>query len=1120
MRVVGHICMNFLIITLFLLIGIKSNAQVRHHSTYSFSINDGLSQNTIQCIIKDKRGFVWFGTEDGLNRFDGKEVTIYNSKGNRDEGILVNTVTCMIEDTANNKIYVGTNGGGISVYDVYTEKFKHYVYSESDNSPSSSFIYDLFIDTGGNVLIASSYGVSIFDPENETFDNFESTEDQDGAFPYVIATSAFADEEGVVWAGTYGLGLIRLDIKSRTYTGYTDHDVKNQRYNSNIIDEILPSPDMRYLWLATDNGFYQFDKHTGEFKLLYLENTKISDVAVDDKNGIWLSSGHAGLAYITPNGKVIRYKNDPYDIYSLEDNAIRCLYLDERKHLWIGTKSRGCIHMDVSGNQFMHYYQTKDGKGLNGSSVYALNKDDDDNIWIGTMKGISIWNSINGMIQPYYPFGTTEDISVWSIYNDSNNIVWIGTSQGLFRHNKLTGKNKVFKYIEGDSTSLSDYEVFALEKDGDGNLWVGTAFGLSKYDEDNDCFVRYQFANIDGTLSNEVVWDVFCDSKQRLWVTTQYGVNMYKPDSDSFTFLFNNEEDSLGLSTYNVLSVYEDSQNRIWLTTSNGVNRVSDDLKIVKYIGEKEGLQNAYTYHVIEYKNELWISTNKGISRINLDTERVINYDVQDGLQSNEFNPASESLGDGRMLFGGINGINVFHPDSIKQSIYSPPVYFTSYELFDKQIAESDSLSLAQTVVEKSLLTQNKLILTPDDRFLTINFAALDYQGPNEIDYFYRMLPNSQEWIPLNDKRNLTFIDLSPGTYRLEVRSTNAEGFVCDNAVKIEIIVKPPFWHEPWFISLFVLIAALMVYLIGRLDYNQINRDKEILERMVESRTKEMQLQRNIANRQRDKIARQKEEIESFAKNLEAVVEKRTMELKSAKEAAEESDRLKSAFLSNMSHEIRTPMNAIMGFSELLVDNSFSSEEKNDFAHLIRTNGDNLLNLLNDIIDISMIESGQLNVMLNPIDVNALVKEVFESFKTSKVLKERTGVSYELDCTDEPIELVTDAFRLRQILNNLISNAIKFTNEGYVKLSLKKDGDTAFFAVEDSGIGISLDHQSRIFDRFSRIDNTNENLYAGNGLGLTITKNLVEILKGSIYVESELGVGTNFYFHLPLSQKP
>ncbi|MBS2210177.1 hypothetical protein KEM09_02125 [Carboxylicivirga mesophila] len=1090
-------------------------AQVRRYTTYSFSIDDGLSQNSVTCILKDQRGFIWLGTEDGLNRYDGKEVTTFVSKGSPEEGLIINTVNSLIEDRDKDLIYIGTNGGGLSVFDLNTEKFTHYPYRDSGNSISSGFVYDLFKDQSGNIIIATSYGVSIFNPDTKQFDNFESSEAEDAEFPFVVATSVFADENGVIWAGTYGLGLVKLDVASRTFTRYTNSR-KEQRYNSNIIDEIRPSGESRYLWLATDNGFYEFDKETGRFKLLYLENTKVSDALVDKNGGIWLSSGLDGIAYVSPDGTITSLKNDPYDIYSLEENSVRCLYLDDREHLWIGTKSSGCIHMDVSGNQFVHYYQTKDGKGVNGRTVFALSKDKQQHVWVGTMKGLSIWDASTGNIRPYYFLDHQDDVSVWALYNDNDDL-WIGTSQGLFKHNKASRSTNIYKYIEGDSTSLSDNEVFAIEKDAAGNLWIGTAYGLSKFDPSADKFIRYQFANYDGALTNEMIWDIFCDSKERLWVTTQYGVNIYKPETDSFTYLFNTEADTLGLSSYNVTSVYEDSRNRIWLTTSKGINLVNDSLHIIKHYSEEQGLANDYTYHLYEHNNELWVSTNKGISRINLETEDVISYDVQDGLQSNEFNPASEVLDDGRMLFGGINGFNVFHPDSIRQSTFSPAIYFTSLELYDQASQDLDSLAIDRRVVRSSLLNSDQIILDADQRFFTINFTALDYQAPLQIDYYYRMLPISPDWIPLDDKRNLTFIDLNIGQYKLEVRSTNAEGYFCDNTRSIAIIIRPPLWKEPWFVVLSVLLAVVLVYMAGRLYYLRMKRDKEVLEKRVHIRTKEIQLQRNIAHRQRDEIARQKDELEHLAKNLEGIVDERTMELKLAKEAAEESDRLKSAFLSNMSHEIRTPMNAIMGFSELLLDSSFNEQEKNDFAHLIRTNGDNLLHLLNDIIDISMIESGQLKVVLTQIDVNELIKEVFETFKTSRLLQEKPAIKYELICADEPIILQTDAFRLRQILNNLISNAIKFTNSGYIKVALKEEGNQALFSVEDSGIGISLEHQTRIFERFSRIDNTNENLYGGNGLGLTITKNLVEILKGSISVESELGVGTNFYFQLPLT---
>ncbi|WP_289055307.1 ligand-binding sensor domain-containing protein [Carboxylicivirga marina] len=1099
-----------------LLIGVVSlSAQVKRYTSYSFTIDDGLSQNSVGCFLEDKRGFIWFGTEDGLNRFDGVEVTVFSTNDGNDVGLVNNSISCLIEDQESDLIYIGTNGGGLSVFDPKTEYFIHYQYNDAPNSIVSSFVYDMCQDEEGNVILATSHGVSVFNPTLKIFNNYESGKSRKDAFPFISATSVVVGDEEHIWVGTYGEGLILLNTKERSYKQFKIPMEATLQNNCNIINTIKWSSNHQELYLATDGGFYAFNPSTNELRLLCLNDVTISDFEFDAKGGIWISSGLEGLTHLHPDGKVEQFKNDPFDIHSLKENYLRDLYIDSRGHLWVGTKSSGCIHIDISDNQFVHYYQTKDGRGLNGSSVYAIESDEDNNVWIGTMKGLSLWHSIDEEILQYHPFNTNEEISVWSLLYQAN-VLWIGTSKGLIKHNVKTKDNIIYKSNADDVRSLPDNEVFAIEEGMNGALWIGTAYGLAKFDREKGTFKRYAFVHKNESTTNEMIWDIHLDRKNRLWVTSQYGINIYKPDTDEFVYLIGEDFESSGLANASVHSVYEDSSNNVWLATDVGIYQLDEDLNVVRHYGIKEGLKNQFVYRVLEHKKKIWISTNKGLSKIDLENDKFVSYDVTDGLQSNEFNAACECLPDGRFLYGGINGVNIFHPDSIVQSSYNPPIYYTSLELYGHPITVRDSVSLENVVMKNSVIYANNLYFDSDERFFTINFAALDYEEPSGVEYYYRMLPNSTDWIPLNKKRNLTFIDLNDGEYELQVKSTNAAGYLCDNAKSINIIVKPPFWKEPWVIITSILIIIVLVYLAGRLYYLRVRRDKEVLEKRVEIRTKEIQLQRNIAHRQRDEIARQKEEIESFAKNLEVLVGKRTEELKQAKEAAEESDRLKSAFLSNMSHEIRTPMNAIMGFSELLLDSAFSNEEKNDFAHLIRTNGDNLLHLLNDIIDISMIESGQMKIAQSNVDISELLTEVFKSFKTSTALENKQDFVYELICSEEHLHIDTDAFRLRQVLNNLISNALKFTPKGYVRVSLSKEGNFARFSVEDSGIGINLENQKRIFDRFLKIENQNADLYAGNGLGLTITKNIVELLNGKIGVESELGLGTNFYFYLPL----
>ena len=402
----------------------------------------------------------------------------------------------------------------------------------------------------------------------------------------------------------------------------------------------------------------------------------------------------------------------------------------------------------------------------------------------------------------------------------------------------------------------------------------------------------------------------------------------------------------------------------------------------------------------------------------------------------------------------------------------------------------------------KSIVSASKFTFYPDEKMFSIRFAALDYSNADRVQYYYRMLPTSSEWVSLGKRNFVTFVDLNPGKYTLEVKSTNGDGVLCDNTKSVTLVIMPPFWRKQWVVWVEVILLIMVVYLIFKYRTYRLQKEKRNLEKIVAKRTRE--------------IARQKDKLEQFAANLEEKVNKRTTELKIAKQNAEESDRLKSAFLSNMSHEIRTPMNAILGFSELLSSTGFDEEERLGFAQMVKSNGDALLTLLNDIIDISMIESGQLKLNIVDVNVHNLVNSVYVVFKNSPIIIEKPEVSLECHIKDG-LDLVvkTDSQRLLQILNNLVGNALKFTEKGFVEIGYKLEDKDILFFVKDAGIGISEEGLSKIFDRFHKLTGDSKNIYGGNGLGLTITKNLVEALNGKIWVESTEGIGTAFYFSLP-----
>ncbi|NPA36494.1 MAG: hypothetical protein GXO47_06560 [Chlorobi bacterium] len=1108
------ICKYFIVV--FVLIPFGINAQISNIRFKTISTNDGLSQSSVLSVFQDSRGFIWIGTFDGLNRYDGKDISLLSVFTNGKEEFVKGRISSLDEDN-NKNLYIASQGAGLRIYNLETGILKSYTLSDSvSNSLNSNCINTVVCVDEQTVWLATSKGVTLFNPKTERFYNYYLPE-VNGISEHNV-TSLLLGENNELWLGTERSGLFKFIWNEERFIPYYNKSKNGGGKDKNKITSVIGYKD-GLLLVTTKSGLYIFDPQTGLFFSHLVSDIELIDAVKDKNGGVWLSTAKSGLYHIDKNENLTVYENNPYDPMSFPGYSLREVYCDNMNNLWVGTMTKGVVQVNLNRKPFMNIYYVPNKPSIPDNTVYSMAEDKNDNVWIASVKGLSVWNrkdnsfkriSLNVYGKNIY------NISVWSLFLDGN-VLWVGTNTGLIKYNIKTGRQTHYFHRAKDPGSLIHNDITFISKDKRGNLWVSTPGGISELKRNVHRFINYTSSdNDDNSLSHNRVWESYCDSKGRLWFCTDNGLNRYDFKTGKFeVYRFSNEN----VLSNSLSAILETPEGDLWITSHRGIFIFDPDNAEVKGFVTHEGeFFDEHAYDLLQTDSTIWASTNNGLVVIDKKSYEIKSvYTPTDGILGKEFNTgAALKLRDGFFLFGGIEGITGFYPEKIHKSDLCPPVYFTGLALYGKDVVPENKDVWGRTRFIRSLTSASKITFTPDEKMFTLRFSALEYNYGDRVNYYYRILPISKKWIYIGKRDFVNFINLNSGSYMFQVKSTNGDGKLCNNTRTVELVIFPPFWMEWKFISFMTVILLLLISLIIKLRLSRIKREKKRLEDLVDIRTKEIQAQRNIANRQRDEIARQKEQLQDFAAELEHKVRERTRELEKAKLKAEESDRLKSAFLSNMSHEIRTPMNAIMGFSELLLTSGFDDKDRKTFARMVKANGDALLSLLNDIIDISMIESGQLRLHFSLVNVCKVVNDIFISFRNSKIYLEKNNVELVLSAgINKKLKVNVDVNRFRQIVNNLLNNALKFTDEGTVELGCEEMDDRIKFYVKDTGIGISKDMQLKIFNRFYKLGKDEKTLYGGNGLGLTITKNLIEALNGEIWVESELGKGTTFFFTIP-----
>ena len=791
----------------------------------------GLSQNSIYSMIRDSEGYMWFGTWDGLNKYDAYTFSIYRIEN----GLSHNTARSLLEDSRG-YLWIGTDNG-LNRLNRTTGEITIFRNDPGDlNSLCANYVNAIMEDGDSNLWIGTSAGICIYNPRIRIFSGIDLHGHPKANDKSSFITKMVRGEDGSIWIATY-LGIFRIGAMTgqRRHYLFVDTASLQTEVNANTIHDMIFSSDGQ-LWVATAAGIYLHDPASGisyPFRLKNREEPmhgKTVQAIIEDNTGlIWIGTSDGLYIYSPVSGKLSQFRASSTPS-SLSNNDVRSIYQDPSGTIWIGTYS-GLNKVDRSPSRFTHYFRLPDDpSSLSDNIVYAILEDQDERIWIGTFDGINILDRKAGknVVMRHDP-GNDNSLSgnkIRNIIKDSHGDFWIGTElNGLNRYNPRSGRFRHYFHDPGDPWSIPDNNIYALLEDSKGRIWVGTPGGLCFYDRDDDSFHPPTDPDSQPVrLSGELVWSVNEDSKGNIWVCTTQGLNIFSPDFGRQTIFHHEPENTGSLNNNSVFSIYEDKEGIFWIgTMGGGLNRYDPKTGLFKAYTDQNGLPNNVVYGLLEDKNgSLWLSTNGGLCKFIREDETFITYDAKDGVQGNEFNMgAYYQSGSGELFFGGMNGFNSFFPEDIRINATPPKIVFTSLKIFNEKI-------------NLRFDDGDTLVLKPSEDIFTIGFSALDYTNPSKNWYRYKLEGYDRDWIVMDASRRwVDYTMVKPGTYTFRVSGTNNDGVWNPDGISLVVVIQPP-WYASWIFrigtSLFVI---LLLWGFIYIRFRSIRKKHEVEKRML-----------------------------------------------------------------------------------------------------------------------------------------------------------------------------------------------------------------------------------------------------------------------------------------------
>ena len=823
------------------------------------SIEKGLSQSTVNCILQDQKGFLWFGTEDGLNKHDGYGFKIYRPLPQNPNSLSNNSIWALYEDRERN-IWIGTYNG-LNKFDTKTERFTRYLHDPKDPaSLNHPHVRAVLEDRGGALWIGTDNGgVGRLDRSTGTFVRFQNDPRDPQSLSDNRVQALFEDKSGGMWVGTQN-GLNRLDPKSGKCVRFHSQPRNPRSLSSNVVNVLFEDKEGVF-WVGTADGLNRFDKPGNAFARFQssaddqdsLSHNDVRAVYEDRAGRLWVGTDLGLNVFNRATAGFLRYRNDPDDAQSLSSDSVRAVFEDRAGSLWIGTFSGGISKVDSGTRKFVHYRKNPGAaNSLSSDQVVSLCEDKNGILWIGTFGGgLNKFDRRTNRFSVYLhnpaDRGSIASDRIRKIREDRSGALWIGTyGGGLDLLDPLKGTFSHYRNDPKDDSSLSDDRIRAICEDRSGILWIGTdGGGLNAFDRKSRKFTRFRNDPSDpGSLSHNRIFSILEDRLGRLWIAT-FGGGLEKFDPRDRRFVhYRNDPNRTDSISYNyVMCLHEDASGILWIgTDGGGLNKFDPEKETFRAYTEADGLPNNTIYGILEDRQgNLWMSHNKGLSRFDPKQELFKNYDKNDGLQGDEFNGNTcfKSPRTGEMFFGGVNGFNAFDPETIKDNPYLPPIVITDFQIFNQSVPVGPGRG-GRVILDRSIEETEAIDLSYRDNVISFEYTALNFVSPEKSLYAYRMERFEKNWNYVGQRRYVSYTSLPPGKYVFRVKGSNSDGVWNENGAAIRIFIHPPFWKTWWFYLLAATAVGLGAFGVHNTRIRSLREKKKELENLVAQRTQEL----------------------------------------------------------------------------------------------------------------------------------------------------------------------------------------------------------------------------------------------------------------------------------------